>query len=442
MLVGMGAQSPEWIATARLVRRTGFGASGVAVDAAVKLGAGPYIASLLVADPAADPGALATPVPSFAPFPALGKGATKAQMQARNQQIGAQLEQLTAWWLRRMVTVKEPFGEKLTFCWHNHFATAASKVRDASWLLAQNTTLRREGRGNFRTLALAMLTDAAMLRWLDGELNTAKAPNENLSREFMELFALGHGDGYTETDVREGARALTGWQIHPDGSTYLNPRQHDNGSKTFLGVTGNLDVTGYCDAVLARPAGPSYLATRWWGQLVSDTAPSSSTMASLVNAYGAGRDLGSLFTTMFSLPAFEAAEGSLVIDPLEWLIGAVRALKVPIADDKAAQKLVGVLNTLGQVPFYPPNVSGWPNGQAWLSTVAADTRMQAALTLTASGDLSAVSSAATSSRLDAVGYLLGVGAWSARSTAVLRAEVNNPARLVAVALNTPEYLIH
>lgn len=427
---------------ARLVRRTGFGATGAAVDAAVKLGAAPYIASLLAADPTRDPGAVATPVPSFVPITALAKGASKAQMQARNRQIGAQLEQMTAWWLRRMITVKVPFGEKLTFCWHNHFATAASKVRDAGWLLTQNATLRREGRGNFRTLALAMLTDAAMLRWLDGELNKAKAPNENLSREFMELFALGHGDGYTETDVREGARALSGWQIHRDGSTYLNPRHHDTGSKTFLGVTGNLDVTGYCDAVLSRPAGPGYLATRWWGQLVSDTAPSAGTVTSLVNAYGTGRDLGALFTTMFTLPVFEAAEGSLVLDPLEWLIGAVRALEIPVPDDKAALKLAAVLRTLGQVPFYPPNVSGWPNGQAWLSTVAADTRMHTALALTQTGDLSTISSAATSDRLDAVGYLLGVGAFSARSAAVLRAEIRNPPRLVAVALNTPEYLIH
>jgi uncharacterized protein (DUF1800 family) len=287
-----------------------------------------------------------------------------------------------------------------------------------------------------------MLTDAAMSFWLDGEKNTAKAPNENLSREFMELFALGHGDGYTETDVREGARALTGWKVRLDGTTYLNAAQHDNGTKTFLGVTGDLDVTGYCDAVLARPSSAQYLATRWWGQLVSDTSPSADAVSALAGAYGSHRDLGAMFTTMFTRPEFSAAEGSLVIDPVEWLVGAARALRVPVPDDTATKKLLGVLRALGQIPFYPPNVSGWPSGQAWLSTAAADARMQAALALVNAGDLSTVAKASTADRLDAVGYLLGVGAWSARTTAVLRDAAADPQRLVAIALNTPEYLVH
>jgi uncharacterized protein (DUF1800 family) len=341
-----------------------------------------------------------------------------------------------------MVNTDQPLAEKLTFGWHNHFATAASKVRDARWLLAQNQLLRRLGRGDFRTLALAILTDAAMLRWLDGQKNTAAAPNENLSREFMELFALGHGDGYTETDVREGARALTGWKIRPDGTTFLNTSQHDGTSKTLLGITGNLDVTGYCDAVLTRPASPSFIATRWWGQLVSDTPPATATVAAITTAYGEGRDLTAMFSAMLTRPEFSAAEGSLVIDPVEWLIGATRALRVPVNDDTAAKKLLAVLRGLGQIPFYPPNVSGWPSGQAWLSTAAADARMRAGLALAQSGDLSAISKVPAAERLDAVGYLLGVGVWSPRSSAVLQDAVADPQRLVAVALNTPEYLVH
>ncbi len=438
----MSTQSASWIAMARLVRRTGFGATGAAVDAALSLGAAGYVDGILAADPGADPGVAATPPPAFAPIPAVPAGATKDQLSQRNQQLEAQLTQLTLWWLRRMVAVGAPFSEKLTFCWHNHFATAATKVRVAPRLLTQNATLRTMGRGDFRSLALAMLTDAAMLDWLDGEKNTAKAPNENLAREFMELFALGHGDGYTETDVREGARALTGWQIRADNSTVLVPRLHDSGSKTVLGVTGNLDQTGFCDAVLARPSGPGYLATRWWGQLVSDSAPSPSTLVALTDAYGPGRDLTALFTAMLTAPAFAAAEGSLAIDPVEWLIGAVRALKVPIGDDTTAKHLLVILRTLGQVPFYPPNVSGWPSGQAWLSTAAADARMQAAAALVKSGDLSSITKTTSTDRIDAVGYLLGIGAWSDRSAAVLKSNIGDPAQLVAIALNTPEYLVH
>ena len=126
-----------------------------------------------------------------------------------------------------MVAVQQPVHEKLTLLWHNHFATSAQKVRAAAHMAAQNQKLRTLSLGDFRALAYAMLTDAAMLRWLDGQSNTAKAPNENLAREFMELFALGHGNGYTEDDVRAGARALTGWVIDPDGQTSMTPKRHD-----------------------------------------------------------------------------------------------------------------------------------------------------------------------------------------------------------------------
>src|ERR1700721_4778474 len=118
---------------------------------------------------------------------------------------------------RRMVPAPQPIHEKRTLLWHNHFATSAQKVRSASDMAAQNRKLRSLSLGDFRTLAYAMLTDAAMMHWLDAQTNTAKAPNENLAREFMELFTLGHGNGYTEDDVRHGHRALTGGAIRPTG---------------------------------------------------------------------------------------------------------------------------------------------------------------------------------------------------------------------------------
>ena len=123
-------------------------------------------------------------------------------------------------------------------------------------MAAQNQKLRTLSLGDFRTLAYAMLTDAAMLRWLDGQTNTAKAPNENLAREFMELFALGHGNGYTEDDVRDGARALTGWVIGADGEPTMVPRRHDHTAKTIFGVTRNFDAAG----ILRPRAGPTEIA--------------------------------------------------------------------------------------------------------------------------------------------------------------------------------------
>ena len=374
----------SWAAAARLVRRTGFGATGVAVDAAAGMGTAKYLAMTLAADPTKDAGAVATPAPEFPAIPKATKGDT-AGRKARNAQVRAQLQELAGWWVRRMVAVEQPFGEKLAFCWHNHFATSATKVRNAGWLLAQNQKLRTLGRGEFRPLALAMLTDAAMLDWLDGEQNTAGAPNENLSREFMELFALGHGDGYTEQDVREGARALTGWRIEPDGTTVLRPKLHDDGVKTLLGVTGDLDDVGYCDAILARPASAEYVVTRTYGQLVSDHAPTVAAVRAGVERYGAARDISAMLSAILGSPDFVAAAGTKVVNPVEWLVGAVRALQVPVPDQAAATRLLTVLRGLGQVPFSPPNVSGWPSGSAWLSTAAADLRMTTAAGLGEAG---------------------------------------------------------
>src|SRR5271165_3434107 len=215
----MPGQSTQWITTARVLRRAGFGVTGPEVDAAVARDWPSYVDAMLGADPDADPGAVATPIPRLEPPRAPGKGATVAARKEFGRQLSEQQRVLSDWWLSRMVSVGQPIHEKLTLLWHNHFATSAQKVRVAAFMAAQNQKLRTLSLGDFRALAYAMLTDVAMLRWLDGQSNTAKAPNENLAREFMELFALGHGDGYTEDDVRAGARALTGWVIGADDET-------------------------------------------------------------------------------------------------------------------------------------------------------------------------------------------------------------------------------
>jgi uncharacterized protein (DUF1800 family) len=160
---------------------------------------------------------------------------------------------LTSWWVRRMAAVREPVHEKLTLLWHNHFATSTQKVPAAEWMGKQNQKLRTLILGDFHPLAYAMLTDAAMLFWLDGVRNSAGAANENLSREFMALFTLGHGNGYWEDDVRQGARALTGWFIAPVGKAEIATVHHDSTDKTVMGVTGDLDESDFCNIVLSQP---------------------------------------------------------------------------------------------------------------------------------------------------------------------------------------------
>jgi uncharacterized protein (DUF1800 family) len=436
----MPGQSAQWITTARALRRAGFGVTGPEVDAAVTRDWPSYVDAILCANPDADPGAIATPMPSLEPPRAPGKGATPAARKEFGRQLSEQQGALSDWWLSRMVTVGQPIHEKLTLLWHNHFATSAHKVRVTAYMAAQNQKLRTGSLGGFRALAYGMLTDAATLRWLDGQTNTAKAPNENLAREFMELFALGHGNGYTEDDVRAGARALTGWVIGANGQTSVIPNRHDSTAKTLFGLTRTFDAAAFCDAVLSQPKSAEYVAGRLWQQLASDDPPSPQALDRLVSAYGPGRDLRALTRAILTDGEFTGGRATVVNTPVEWLVGVMRALRVPIGNPAQRKLADATLRALGQRPFYPPSVGGWPHGQVWLSTASAEARLRAASRLAHVGDLSGIESAAPGDRIDAVGYLIGVGGWSDRTADALEPLVRRPPQLVAAAVNTPEYL--
>jgi uncharacterized protein (DUF1800 family) len=174
--------------------------------------------------------------------------------------------------------------------------------------------------------------------------------------------------------------------------------------------------------------------------LASDAPASAQALDRLVGAYGPGRDLKALTKAILIDPEFTDCSGTLVSTPVDWLIGAVRTLAVPIDTPERAAALDATLMTLGQRPFYPPDVAGWPRGQVWLSTASTAVRVWAAMKLTQVADLSVVESAALSDRVDAAGYLIGVGAWADRTVAGLTPLVENPPQLVAAAINTPEYL--
>ena len=379
----------SWTQAARLVRCTGFGATGAEVDATTATTSAAFVASLFAAGPA-DAGAAATPPPSFPAPPRLGKNPSPAAKKQRNREIAEQGRTLLGWWLNRMVATQRPFTERLTLAWHGIFATSADKVRDAGWMLGQNQTQRALATGSFRALAYAMLTHPATMVWLDNQTNTAAAPNENLAREFMELFALGHGNGYTEDDVHQGARALSGWSVTPGSDTATPvPRRHDDGVKTVLGVTGNLDAAGYCDAVLAAPASAPFVLGRVWNQLVSDAPMDSATRTAAVAAYGPGRDIAAGVTAMLTAPGFTAAAGTRVLSPVEWAVGLARAVGAP-AGTPTATALGAALTDLGQVPFRPPSVGGWPSAQAWLSASSTGARWTHAHRIAALGHLDPV----------------------------------------------------
>ncbi|MFG1929497.1 DUF1800 family protein [Mycobacterium sp. NPDC048908] len=436
----MSSQSARWIATARLLRRCGFGATGPQIDAVADQDWSAYLDHALGLDPDSDPGALATPRPMPITPDLPDDAAGDAEFRQFNRTLFDQMTELTSWWVRRMAAVEEPIHEKLTLLWHNHFATSAQKVPAAEWMGHQNQKLRMLSLGDFRSLAYAMLTDAAMLFWLDGVRNSAGAANENLSREFMELFTLGHGNGYTKHDVREGARALTGWFIGRGGRADVAATHRDTTLKTVMGVTGELDEADFCDIVLGQPHSATFIAAKLWRMLASDNDPSTGTLDRLVAAFGPGRDLKSLTKAVLLDPDFAGCAGTVVNTPVEWLIGVVRALKAPIDDPDLLDAIVVALTVMGQRPFYPPNVGGWPSGQAWLSTSSISARAWAADKFTRSGDLSVVEQAAPSDRIDAAGYLVGIGRWSDRTAKALTPLVHDPRQLVAAAINAPDYL--
>lgn len=426
----------------RLLDRFGFGPGPGDVDAAVTRGFAATAASLL--NPAADAGVAATPEPDLGPEPAKVAKADKAGRQRRAEQLRHQEVTLTSWWLDRMVAADAPLAERITWFWHGHFATSDQKVRSPRLMQRQNATQRGLATGQFTALAKAMMVDPAMLVWLDGQQNKTGAANENLARESMELFMLGV-DRYTETDVREAARALTGWVVDRDAITaQVVPRRHDNGTKTVLGTTANLDVDSFVDVVLAQPNSPKYVVGRIWSRLVCGAVPPApDVLDRLVAAYGPNRDIQATLQAISQEPAFTDSAQTLVKQPVEWVVGLMRALRVRpsrLPAEAGAALLVG-LRAMGQVPFLPPSVGGWPADAAWLTTSAGLARLRVAQLLAEHADLSTVSGTSTANRLAGAQAVLSVDQWSPRTMAALDQVADAPAQLVALAACAPEYVV-
>ncbi|UQU61348.1 DUF1800 domain-containing protein [Couchioplanes caeruleus] len=406
---------------AHLLRRLTFGPTAAEVDAALEAGVGATLDAVLA------PIGRTVTLPDLGAFQPGKEGRQDARRQAR---------EAVQWWLQRMAA-QPGAAEKLTFFWHGHWATSIQKVRSAPLMLAQQQTLRRYGGGDTGPLVRAMLRDPALILWLDGQRNTRTAPNENLARELMELFTLGVG-AYTEDDVKAGARALTGWRAsRTSGTATFVPRRHDPGPVTLLGHTGRVDADTYADLLVRHPAHLPHLVTRLWVRYGSGAAPDAATIARVTAA--GGRSTTGLLRAIATDPAFAATAGQLVKQPVEWLIGAVRQLGIDTdtVPDKA-------LRALGQVPFRPPSVGGWPVGAAWLTTSSTRARLEHAqkLTALAPDTVAELGRSAPAARLDALARLLVVDGWSERTRAVLADSAADPRRLLALGLASPEYAVH
>jgi uncharacterized protein (DUF1800 family) len=291
---------------------------------------------------------------------------------------------LRAWWLTRMLYSPHPLQEKMTLFWHNHFATSYSKVQSARYMLGQYELMRRHALGNFAELLREMSADPAMLIWLDGRDSKKGNPNENYAREIMELFSLGVGH-YTEQDIREAARAFTGWEISGTEAAF-NKKQHDDGEKTVLGQTGAWNADDIVRICLEQKSAPSFIAGKMYRFLISETVPATpELLAPLAEQFRkSDYDFGALVKTMLSSNLFFSplVYRTRVKSPVDFVLGIVRGLEGKIGTTALAQSL----EQLGQNLFSPPSVKGWDGGRTWLNGQTLLFRQNLALALTSTED--------------------------------------------------------
>ena len=327
----------------------------------------------------------------------------------------------------------------MTWFWHGHWATSLGKVRYALPMYNQNVTLRKYALGNFAEFAQAMFLDGALQLWLDGGENTVKAPNENLSREMMELFILGV-NRYTENDVKELARSFTGYRVsRTSGVMSTTSRRRDNGSVTVLGKSGAMSHQEVIAHLVAQDNCQKFIPERVWYRFISSTNPLPKNHPTISTF--ATRDIKTLVTTLINDPALSHVDNSIVKSPVEWFVAVCRALALTPSQLPSFTKLNGYLEKLSQVPFQPPNVGGWPTDQAWLSSASAQFRLAFARWLASLADLSELSAVPTNDRVEYLLDWLGVVEWSSRTSSALRAVRENSQRLFALAICSPEYVV-
>ncbi|MEM1354439.1 MAG: DUF1800 domain-containing protein [Planctomycetota bacterium] len=291
--------------------------------------------------------------------------------QAEDRRAHASLQ---AWWVGRMIDTPRPAEENLTLLWHGHFASRHRDVRDAYLMQQQNAMFRRYANGSFEDLARGIVRDPAMIKFLNNDRNNRRRPNENLSRELMELFTLGEGH-YTEADIKEGARALTGY--HVDDNDFAFRRfAHDSGDKTILGRTDDFDGDGFVQLLLRQQACSRFVALKLYRHLVADVSDDWDLVPSehrdvidrlARQLRGSGYELKPVLTTLLRSRHFYDRQvvGKKIKSPVQVVVGTARTLGTPTRDERG---LVRALRAMGQDLFEPPSVAGWPGGRSWINT--------------------------------------------------------------------------
>jgi uncharacterized protein (DUF1800 family) len=419
---------------ARLFHRTGFGPKPGEFSAALSAGVTSTRSKVLTAPSRTS---FVTPpvLTDLGPRPA----ANSPAVVEFSQQLRYQIQLLFLWWLDEMVASPHTLQEKMTWFWHGHWATSIGKVNYALPMFNQNVTMRKYALGNFSEFAKAMFSDGALQVWLDGQENTVKAPNENLSREMMELFVLGV-NRYTEKDVKELARSFTGYQVsRTTGTVTYNARRRDTAPVTVLGKTAAMSPEEVIGHLVSQNNSALFIAERVWFRFVSSQEPLPQDHP-MIKAF-ADRDIYALMKSLVESPALSQEQYSMVKSPMEWFIGLCRALAITPSKLPSPTKLYGYFEKLSQVPFSPPNVGGWPTDQAWLSSASAQFRVAFAASIIGQADLTELTSISPARRPAYLADLLGVVEWSTRTAFALRGVRDDPQRLLVIAACSPEYVV-
>ncbi len=340
-----GEWNRKWVA--HLFRRAGFGATPAETDQALAQGLPKTLTHFMTGE---------------------ADAADRLELLTETGQYYTEPVNLRVWWLYAMTEGGHPLREKLAMFWHNHFATSYAKVRSTKLMYEQNVTIRKHALGKFRPFLLDMSRDPAMLVWLDSNRNVKGAPNENYAREVMELFSLGVGN-YTEKDIQEAARSLTGWHHDAEVKKFeFNRELHDTGEKTIFSKTGKWTGTDVVKLCCDQDACTKFLVSKLYAFLVSETPPPKAVLAPLAEQFRkSDYDIADLAKTMLGSKLFfsEHAYRKRVKWPVECVLGAVRsavAERVPLND------LIDPLAKMGQSLFSPPNVKGWRTGTDWLNS--------------------------------------------------------------------------
>ncbi|WP_238349605.1 DUF1800 family protein [Chryseobacterium cucumeris] len=292
----------------------------------------------------------------------------KKEMQRINRE---QNNELNLNFLNTIVNSKEQLREKMAFFWHGHFASRVQNPRFNKQLL---NTIRKNALGNFRDLLFEVSQSPAMLNFLNNQQNKKDHPNENFAREVMELFTMGRGN-YTEKDVREGARAFTGWSYDKEGNFKERKNLHDEGSKTFLGKTGNFDGNDVLNIILEQKTTAQFITTKIYKFFVNEKVDQDIVNTLSTNFYHSGYDIKKLMTEIFLSTWFYDQKniGNRIKSPIELMAGMMRILPMHIQNP---ENLIVYQKLLGQMLLYPPNVAGWPNGKSWIDSSTLMLRLQ------------------------------------------------------------------